>query len=77
MLLFPSFTLKKKEGVTIVLLLINLQTLLKLCQERDYYKRELEGKRGPLTPPDHLETVHLYNELNKYKVKVNHFVNEL
>ena len=54
-----------------------LQSLFKLSQERDYYRRELEGRRGPLTPPDHLQTVHLYSEFNKSKVQVSHLLNEL
>ena len=54
-----------------------LQNVVTLTQERDYYQAELEEKKGPLTPPNHLEKYHLIKELNKLKAKVNSLTEEL
>ena len=48
-----------------------LQKLLLVTQEHDYFRSELEGKKGPLTPPAPLANYHVSKELTKAKTAIN------
>ena len=47
-----------------------LQELFKLTQERDYFKAEVEGKKGAINPPPSLERYHLSRELKDCNAQI-------